>query len=149
MLARAGASIDRGRWIGHSCTGNQGRKDDPSTSRRSCVTARVSRTAASRGSEDSAGWHQGGRCSGDDGGWLVREGHDLKLRDAGAVHLRIRARRSNASLANFSNARVIFGIPASSDGIMLATGGDAAPRKGKTWPARHRSGLMRSASGQS
>jgi truncated hemoglobin YjbI/ankyrin repeat protein len=30
MLARAGASIDRsGSWIGLSCTGNQGRKDDP------------------------------------------------------------------------------------------------------------------------
>jgi truncated hemoglobin YjbI/ankyrin repeat protein len=30
MLVRAGASIDRsGSWIGLSCTGNQGRKDDP------------------------------------------------------------------------------------------------------------------------
>jgi ankyrin repeat protein len=30
MLARAGAGIDRsGSWIGLSCTGNQGRKDDP------------------------------------------------------------------------------------------------------------------------
>jgi ankyrin repeat protein len=30
MLVRAGASIDRsGGWIGLSCTGNQGRKDDP------------------------------------------------------------------------------------------------------------------------
>jgi hemoglobin len=30
MLARAGASVDRsGSWIGLSCTGNQGRKDDP------------------------------------------------------------------------------------------------------------------------
>jgi truncated hemoglobin YjbI len=30
MLARAGASVDRsGAWIGLSCTGNQGRKDDP------------------------------------------------------------------------------------------------------------------------
>jgi ankyrin repeat protein len=30
MLVRAGARIDRsGRWIGLSCTGNQGRKDDP------------------------------------------------------------------------------------------------------------------------
>jgi ankyrin repeat protein len=30
MLARAGARIDRsGSWIGLSCTGNQGRKDDP------------------------------------------------------------------------------------------------------------------------
>jgi len=30
MLERAGASIDRsGGWIGASCTGNQGRKDDP------------------------------------------------------------------------------------------------------------------------
>jgi hypothetical protein len=30
MLARAGASVDRsGSWIGASCTGNQGRKDDP------------------------------------------------------------------------------------------------------------------------
>jgi hemoglobin len=30
MLERAGASIDRsGEWIGASCTGNQGRKDDP------------------------------------------------------------------------------------------------------------------------
>jgi hypothetical protein len=30
LLARAGASVDRsGSWIGLSCTGNQGRKDDP------------------------------------------------------------------------------------------------------------------------
>ncbi len=30
MLARAGACVDRsGSWIGLSCTGNQGRKDDP------------------------------------------------------------------------------------------------------------------------
>jgi ankyrin repeat protein len=30
MLARAGANVDRsGSWIGLSCTGNQGRKDDP------------------------------------------------------------------------------------------------------------------------
>jgi truncated hemoglobin YjbI len=30
MLARAGARVDRsGSWIGLSCTGNQGRKDDP------------------------------------------------------------------------------------------------------------------------
>ena len=30
MLARAGACVDRsGSWIGASCTGNQGRKDDP------------------------------------------------------------------------------------------------------------------------
>jgi len=30
MLARAGAGVDRsGSWIGLSCTGNQGRKDDP------------------------------------------------------------------------------------------------------------------------
>jgi truncated hemoglobin YjbI len=30
MLANAGASVDRsGSWIGVSCTGNQGRKDDP------------------------------------------------------------------------------------------------------------------------
>ncbi|HEY3595599.1 MAG TPA: ankyrin repeat domain-containing protein [Polyangiaceae bacterium] len=30
MLARAGASVDRsGAWIGASCTGNRGRKDDP------------------------------------------------------------------------------------------------------------------------
>ena len=30
MLSRAGASVDRsGSWIGLSCTGNQGRKDDP------------------------------------------------------------------------------------------------------------------------
>src|SRR5260370_96390 len=30
MLARAGASVDRsGSWIGLSCTGNQGRRDDP------------------------------------------------------------------------------------------------------------------------
>jgi hypothetical protein len=30
MLARSGASVDRsGSWIGLSCTGNQGRKDDP------------------------------------------------------------------------------------------------------------------------
>jgi hypothetical protein len=30
MLVRAGASVDRsGSWIGLSCTGNQGRKDDP------------------------------------------------------------------------------------------------------------------------
>jgi truncated hemoglobin YjbI/ankyrin repeat protein len=30
MLVRAGASVDRsGSWIGASCTGNQGRKDDP------------------------------------------------------------------------------------------------------------------------
>jgi truncated hemoglobin YjbI/ankyrin repeat protein len=30
MLARAGATVDRsGSWIGASCTGNQGRKDDP------------------------------------------------------------------------------------------------------------------------
>jgi len=30
MLKRAGASVDRsGSWIGLSCTGNQGRKDDP------------------------------------------------------------------------------------------------------------------------
>ena len=30
MLARAGARVDRsGSWIGASCTGNQGRKDDP------------------------------------------------------------------------------------------------------------------------
>jgi truncated hemoglobin YjbI/ankyrin repeat protein len=30
MLARAGASVDRsGSWIGLSCTGDQGRKDDP------------------------------------------------------------------------------------------------------------------------
>jgi ankyrin repeat protein len=30
MLARAGAKVDRsGSWIGASCTGNQGRKDDP------------------------------------------------------------------------------------------------------------------------
>jgi truncated hemoglobin YjbI len=30
MLARAGAAVDRsGSWIGLSCTGNQGRKDDP------------------------------------------------------------------------------------------------------------------------
>jgi hemoglobin len=30
MLARAGAKVDRsGAWIGLSCTGNQGRKDDP------------------------------------------------------------------------------------------------------------------------
>ena len=30
MLVRSGASVDRsGGWIGLSCTGNQGRKDDP------------------------------------------------------------------------------------------------------------------------
>jgi len=30
ILARAGASVDRsGSWIGLTCTGNQGRKDDP------------------------------------------------------------------------------------------------------------------------
>src|SRR5262249_61723621 len=30
LLARAGAAVDRsGSWIGLSCTGNQGRKDDP------------------------------------------------------------------------------------------------------------------------
>jgi ankyrin repeat protein len=30
MLVRAGAGVDRsGSWIGLSCTGNQGRKDDP------------------------------------------------------------------------------------------------------------------------
>src|SRR5262249_53130320 len=30
LLSRAGASVDRsGSWIGLSCTGNQGRKDDP------------------------------------------------------------------------------------------------------------------------
>lgn len=29
QLGRAGASAGRGDWIGASCTGNQGRKDDP------------------------------------------------------------------------------------------------------------------------
>ena len=29
LLARHGAAIDSGTWIGASCTGNQGRKDDP------------------------------------------------------------------------------------------------------------------------